>query len=79
MQSVPPTRSGVVSRGVSASGSASSAAEGVNEHDNIKVTAICKPTRTMHVRQERSQRRPIAKGALVVRRMARQSRRAITV
>ena len=49
MQSVPPTRSGVVSRGISTSGSASTAAEGINEHDNIKVTAICKSTSLMHV------------------------------
>lgn len=52
MQSVPPTRSGVISRGVSTSGSTSPAAEGVNEHDNIKVTPICRTVCLIHTRQE---------------------------
>ena len=53
MQSAPPTRSGVISRGVSTSGSSGAAAEGVNEHDNIKVTPICKVIKLTYMCAER--------------------------
>ena len=59
MQSVPPTRSGAISRGVSTSGSTSTAAEGVNEHDNIKVTHACKVTCLIHACQEETPGRAV--------------------